>query len=403
VPELLVTRGAKQVPRLEYVFLLEARWSQMDVRMDEGWTRRNEVPAADRPPEGAPNPDAVSVDERLAAIVDVIRSWDWRSSNVVEDLPPKRPQSEGRHAARHQVGPLAPCPEVPRRRPTPPKHVAADQRSFGAEPAPDPARPRADRTDRVPAGQPEPRRRSTTRLLAVPSPTETLAQVTHDPAPESEIPPFFAPPRVGAPRPPAPAPSDVTATPVDDHSAAPRPPQRWGRIALWAVAAALVVVVVAVIRMNAPGATSGSLTPTTVTKSSAPAALIAVSPSVKSAFAAASTNLNAANVTVTQALASSSGQSVAQITQEVTPYAAELNTFVLKLHALTWPETMQVPSNDLTLRTQALTTFIATISSVNATTLGAWVSQFHALATSTEAADNLGRRDIGLRSTSSYP
>jgi hypothetical protein len=395
----------------------------MDVRTDGNGARRDEVPRADRPSEVENGrPDAASIDERLAAIVEVIRSWDWRSSDVVEAAAPERPPSEGRHAARHASGPLAACPEVPRRRPTTPKHVAEDRRPFGAKPFLAPAGVPADRPVRSLAGEPAPRQAPPKPIDAGPPPAEAMTHVAFD-APREVRPPRIVAPPMTAPThaaepvgaamripnlapPPTRAPSvDPAIAPAARDSGRTRSPQRWHRVALWAVAAAVVVTVVAVIRMNAPGATSGSLTPTTVPSksSAAPAALIPVSRSVKSAFVAASASLNAANDTVTQALASSSGQSVAQITQELNPYATALNTFLVKLHLVTWPETMQVPSEDLTLRTQALATFISTISSVNATTLGAWVSQFHALASSTETAANLIRRDIGLRNTSSYP
>jgi hypothetical protein len=64
---------------------------------------------------------------------------------------------------------------------------------------------------------------------------------------------------------------------------------------------------------------------------------------------------------------------------------------------------MQVPAQDLTLRTQALASFLQSISSESPATLNSWFAQLHALANETQTADNLVRRDIGLTSTSSYP
>jgi hypothetical protein len=255
------------------------------------------------------------------------------------------------------------------------------------------------REDLLPRAQPP-------QPTAGPTPRDVDAATATTPHVRYDMRPAVAPPLTEAAR--APVTTQEQRRPEEPSAAdaegdEPDAPRRWGKYILWLVAAIIVIVIVAIIRMSAPGSTSGSLTPTTVTHSTSPVAKIPVSSNVKGAFVSASAKMSAANVTVTQALASSSGQSVAQITQEVTPYATALNTFNYTLHFVTWPAAMQVPSTDLTLRTGALATFIASISSVNTTTLGAWISQFHALAAQTETAANLVRGDIGLSNTTSYP
>jgi hypothetical protein len=181
--------------------------------------------------------------------------------------------------------------------------------------------------------------------------------------------------------------------------------RRWGRVILWAVAAVVVVIAVALIRMNAPGSTPNGLTPTTVHSESnaPPKARIAVSPTVTKAFVTASTPLKAANYTVTQAMASSSGQTTAQTAAEVIPYAKALDTFSFDLHFISWPPSMQVASENLTVRVKDLSTFIASISSATPAGLATWESQFKALAAQTETSDNMIRTDIGLRTTTGYP
>jgi hypothetical protein len=168
------------------------------------------------------------------------------------------------------------------------------------------------------------------------------------------------------------------------------------------MAIVVVVVVVAIIRSNSPGSTPGSLTPETV-KSGTHAPLIPVSTTVLTQFTVASTRLNAANVTVTHALADSSGQSVAQITQELSPYVTSLTDYAYTVHFIAWPLAMQVPAEDLTLRTQDLISFLQSISSETTGTLKSWFAQLHTLANETETADNLVRKDVGLDSNSSYP
>jgi hypothetical protein len=149
----------------------------------------------------------------------------------------------------------------------------------------------------------------------------------------------------------------------------------------------------------------GTLTPTTVKSggSAPPAATIPVSSSLKASFLSISNVLDAANVTVTQKLASSNNQPVAQVAQEITPYVTALDTFNFKTHFIAWPQSLQVPSEDLTLRTKSLISFLDSVSSASPATLNSWFTQLHALASMTQTADNLIRKDIGLTATTSYP
>ena len=201
---------------------------------------------------------------------------------------------------------------------------------------------------------------------------------------------------------PAPAPVEWVQGLNEDTPAPERFLRRWGGAIPWAVAVVVIVVVVAIIRSNSPGSTPGSLTPETV-KAGTHAALIPVSATVLDQFTVASTGLNAANVTVTHALATSSGQSVAQVTQELSPYVTSLSEFAYTVHFVAWPQALQVPAQDLTLRTQDFISFLQSISSESTATLKSWFGQLHTLANETETADNLVRKDVGLASTSSYP
>ena len=94
---------------------------------------------------------------------------------------------------------------------------------------------------------------------------------------------------------------------------------------------------------------------------------------------------------------------MAQVTQELSPYVTSLSDFAYTVHFVAWPQALQVPAQDLTLRTQDFISFLQSISSESTATLNSWFAQLHALANETEAADNLIRKDVGLASTSSYP
>jgi hypothetical protein len=407
------------------------------------------------------SPEATrSIDERLAVLAHLIHTWDWRSGVVAEtkglersDMPrTPAPLRQPPSAADHRRERPSPPPPAAQVRVAPPIEQAHEARPRieprrAAPPRVEPERvipPRVAQTHvaspRVEETRVAPPRVEETRV-APPRVEETRVappRVEQERAFPSNVvePTLLSPmsqrdaplrtpawqwaqsttttPVLDAPRPSGPGTSDVA---VDDPATATEsasldedptdesllPGSRWIKPGLWLAAVIVVVVIVAVIRMNAPGATSGSLTPTTVTHQKSPVAHIPVSTTTKAAFLSASNRLNVANVTVTQELASSSGQSVAQIAQEITPYVTALNTFEFTLRFIAWPGAMQVPSQDLALRTQALATFLPSISSANAATLPSWVAQFHVLASRAEAAANLVRRDIGLRSTNSYP
>jgi hypothetical protein len=199
-------------------------------------------------------------------------------------------------------------------------------------------------------------------------------------------------------------PDDSDPSEVEPATDAGSARRRIVKLVLWIIAAVLVITIVTVIRFTALSS-PGTLTPTKVKPrgSAIPAAIIPVTSSVKASFASTSKLLDAANVTVTQSLASSNGQPVAQVAQEIRPYVTALNTFVFRTHFLAWPESMLVPSEDLTLRTKSLVSFLASISSASPATLDSWFTQLHAFATMTQTADNLVRKDIGLSPTSSYP
>jgi hypothetical protein len=203
----------------------------------------------------------------------------------------------------------------------------------------------------------------------------------------------------------APAATAVQPSPEEDAPPAQRWPKNFGKVVLVLVTVLVVVVIVAIIRKSAdnnPG--GGSLTPTSVTHTtSATPAVIPVSSSVKSAFSATSVDLNAANAAVTQALAGGAAQSPAQVAQEVAPYVTALDTFNYKNHFLVWPASLQVPAEDLTLRTDELIHYLSSISSASPTTLTSWFAQFHSLARLTETTDNALREDIGLPASNSYP
>jgi tRNA(adenine34) deaminase len=177
-------------------------------------------------------------------------------------------------------------------------------------------------------------------------------------------------------------------------------PQRWRvTYTLLLGAALIVIIIVAIARSNGPG--TSAIPPLSTSSAAHPP--VQVSSTVVKEFTTISKTLDAANLTVSKALASSTGQSVAQVTADVAPYVSALDAFDYDSHLINWPAAMQVPAQRLSQRTQYLAAFLATASSNDATGLASWLAQIHTLAQSTQVADNAVRHDIGIPTTRSYP
>ena len=399
----------------------------------------------------SPSPEAVltlspftgqSIEERLAAISESIRQWDWRTGDVASLLQAPRqpvPTTPAVHAhtlaatapptpAPAPPPPSAPLPPVPPPLPPQgpvPRHARPSGEDTGAAATEPPAPPTSSEaaTGQTSAVR-NPIRLQPPDFFDVPS--EELNNIVEAPkrrfrrhrkdSPESNVHvETVAEPKV--PEQPEPEPSAVappTATePVateevaTEQSAPPvKAPRRFGKLILVAVTVLIVVAIVEIIRSSATGPdSSNSLTPTTVThtKSTSPPELIPVSSTVKADFTAASIDLATANAAVTRAVAGGTAQSPAQVAQEVAPYVTALNTFNFKTHYLAWPATLTVPAQDVTLRTEELIHFLSSISSTTPATLTSWFAQFHSLARLTESTDNALRKDIGLAATTSFP
>jgi hypothetical protein len=353
--------------------------------------------------------DVDAIEERLASLLEIIRSWDWRASTFRQDGTLKRPATSHtrpltpRIATPRAATTLVATPQIPTPRvPTPsdsPPHV----RRLGTEPAFAGAGTRTHNGTTRPAPA---------RHFESPSREAPWRPLPVDPrvVAASFGPPTSVVPRVLAPAPPPavmaePVESPPVPPPTGENETALEPStRRWVKIVLWLVAALVVVIIVTIIRHSSPGQTPGSLTPETVKSgSSAQTPVVSVSATVLTQFTNATRGLDAANTTASQALASGSSMTVAQVTQAVSPYITALENFDFTVHFVVWPQSMQVPGQDLILRNQALVSFLQSITSENQATMSSWFSQLHALGNRAETADNLVRKDLGLAATSSYP
>lgn len=188
----------------------------------------------------------------------------------------------------------------------------------------------------------------------------------------------------------------------------PRPSRPWGRYLPWIVAGIVVIVVVGVIRLTS-SKTPDSLTPTTVTTTTAGAnGSTTTAPgaegSTKTAYLTASTQMDTANAAATQGLSTATNNgSVPAVTTVMTQYQKGLQTFVFSVHGLHWTGATQASSEQLTLEIQTMVTYLSTVSSLEASTLHAWLTRFHSLAANIQTADNTVRGQLGIATTKSYP
>jgi hypothetical protein len=247
----------------------------------------------------------------------------------------------------------------------------------------------------------------TTPASSAPPPPVMSAPVMSAPVTVDPAPPAFvaapasnpatatAPPLMGAV---ATATATATATKPDRATgmgpADAVPPRWWVKYVLWLGTAIIVVIIVAMVRSNSPSSNPGS------PLSSPP---VHVSKTVLTQYTAISATLDRANAAAAKALANGSSQTAAQVVAEVAPYLTALDAFDFNLHLISWPKAMQAPTYGLALELQALTQYLGSASSANASSLNSWVAQFHALAQKTQTADNVIRGDIGLPATTSYP
>jgi hypothetical protein len=378
---------------------------------------------------------ADAVEERLAAIQEMIRSWDWRANTFDEygAVRPRLPSCRVRSASETPVArPPAQTGQLDAEPPSPPSNgfapVTGPQSNGSAGPLEEPAT----------TPPPQPASRAHSPQFRAPPP-EVL---NPDPLPSAPSPPSEPPaPNVHV-TPPAmfeqtstvaepngtgvlsPATAAATAPPVDTaerpplHAAAddrpvPRsqrvgaPPKswfrRWGKLILWVMATVAVVLFIAVVRHHNPGQTPGSLTPTSVKSEPAHTAVPSLSQTVPPAFIVATRNFDAANAFVKRALGGGSSLPVAQAQPVVSFYIGELEKYDFTLHITAWPRSLQGTSENLMLGNQALVSFLQSFPSVTPATQSSWFTQLHSLGAQAEAADNFFRKDIGLAPSTYYP
>jgi len=323
-------------------------------------------PTYERPPSLSARPlNAQSVDERLEALMEVVRTWDWRAVSVearpAPALETTRTVSDLAIAAtaqaREDLQPLIYGPS--------PVECAPDTQTVALEPTPPPvvdpsvpADPDHDSDDTGWPSEPEPRRGA------------------------------------GAWR-----------GPVDRLWAHPR-----ARAAILILSAAVVVfLIIWGIRLadKSPGASAPP--PTTAPRHAAVhthhKAFVAPIPAAQLAkYQQFIQGLQTANAAATGAfVGAGSTPTTTQLAPAVAAYRSALNLYAFQLHFLQWPASMQPAITVELAQLSALVSFLQSISYVSPAGMSAWLSQMHARTGTAQTADNQIRLDLGLPSSSSFP
>jgi hypothetical protein len=228
---------------------------------------------------------------------------------------------------------------------------------------------------------------------------------------------------VTAPAPAPPAPPRTTPTPVPAQAAtAPAPPVelddqgeakpasasttvlspfvlnlRWFGAA--AILIGFVVTLVLFSVGSSPPSPSTETSTTTTTTTGASDTSVAVTK-----LAALSQPQGTANLTFRNQLAQAgTTPDLAQVTGDVTPYLSILQVYEFELHAVPWPSAMSADVTTYYSQLLALAQLLSSITTMSQSTLPAWLAQVRVRATSTQAADNQVRSDLGLRQAVLFP
>ncbi|MGO9855085.1 MAG: hypothetical protein ACLPYY_08600 [Acidimicrobiales bacterium] len=355
-----------------------------------------------------------SVDERLDALLQMIRTWDWRTAPVTS-RPAATREAAPTSTVRVTAGPppaemAPPTSTVPVTAGPPPAEAAV---STTPPPLTTPA-PSQVRQDSDPPTQSTSPVQSIadTQLVVVGRPRHARFEPSSD-KPED------APVEVTSSSAPAPDPATIpefefepVAEPEPDHFLARMWSQHRFREAVFGLAAVVVVLlIIAGIRLIAGGNTgSGDLSPTTtVTRPASQTVhhvhvVVPISAAELAQYEGYADGLQQANTVTTKAIAGAGrAPTPSQLAPVITSYGSALNLYDFQLHFIQWPASMQTAIEADHAQLKALMSFMQSFNIVTPSGMGPWLAQFHARATSAQTGDNVVRQDLGLPSSSSFP
>jgi hypothetical protein len=362
--------------------------------------------------------DFVSIDQRLSALRETIRTWEWRAAGE-EDGDSKETDLSASavvtttvlagnenplvepvdvEVREDRVGPVADSPIPAVHENEAGVHIASDTVK-PSDPAAD-----MDADDRQRIDEPA-------RILVTPVSPIVVPVVTEQHSPFGTDPPFFRDQPEGHQRVGSFPSVDASASSQGDKGALSR---------LWShgwtkVVVVFVVLVVAVVALiwslglanNDPGSTDPSSTGVTQ-----PASTTGANQPTQTPLTAAqltqyeqyATALEQANGTADAGLARvANPPTLSQVTPVMATYLSALKLYNLQMHYVLWPASMQ---NDVQADYSQLAkflTFLQTLGTGSPSGMDAWLSQLHTEGRAAQATDNKIRQDLGLPTSSSFP
>jgi hypothetical protein len=358
----------------------------------------------------APGPlDAASIEYRLAALRETIRTWDWHAS--VLDAPAASVEEATPVLSNSKTAALAERREeqVP---------------SSATTVAPDEARVHWEFIDEDPVRVDEVPSPPADILLASDERAQPVPWVVEPPPPfmtETQAVPVISETQA-VPTPSEGGFGDIVDAPVKTsgpkHSAQGPFARMWAHpwtdlVALCLVVIVAVLVIVWGLRLahKDPGSGSGptAVTQTTTSQTAATttrqatvavpvtAAQLAQYQQYAGAFQTANT---AAKTGLARA---GTSPTLTQVTPVMANYLTALKLYNLQVHFVQWPASMQADVATDEAQLAALMNFVPSAANVGATGMGTWLSQLHAQAATLQTADNKIHQDLGLPASSILP
>jgi hypothetical protein len=366
---------------------------------------------------------AASIEDRLAALRETIRTWNWRAS-VLEASPASAEEPAPVVSSVHTAAPahLREEPVHSSAVTGAPDEVRGESAFIDEEPVrvdevpipPPAATPQESEGEREqPVAQAA--QAAQAAHAAVPLASEELQDQSGpqavDPSPPARVETLAAPAisetQAAAPEGDS---DDVVPSRAPKHGAKGPLARMWSLRWIKVVALCLAVIVAVLVIIGAlrlvhtnPSPISG-LTVVTQNTPSQAGATTTITAAQLARYKAYTDHLNTASAAAKTKLSNAgSAPTLAQVTPVTAAYLRALKLYNLQLHSVQWPSSMQADVANDEAQLGALMEFVPSVTDAGTTGMATWISQLQAQASSMQTADNKIHQDLGLPASSTLP
>jgi hypothetical protein len=351
-----------------------------------------------------------SVDDRLDALREVIRTWDWRVASAKAGPPPS-------DAAALKASPLTTSSSAEVRERSEPLF----DNPFPVQSSPDAPTVALVLTDLPATIDPSPPQDPEDAFVGARGSSQPQPWVDHPAAHIDDTQPVVLEPMPRNAIVELSAPED-SQEPPDGASESLRPQpgpggpvgrlwsHPWTKVAVLGLAAVVaVVLIIGGIRLANSSPGSGAPSTTTVPRHARSlnhhSGFVAPIPAAQlTRYKQFAAGIDSANAVATRAIVGAgSTPTPAQLTPVVTSYRTAVNLYDFQLRFIPWPASMQPAMTVEHAQLEALNSFLQSIAYVTPTIMSPWLSQLHNRTGTVQTADNQIRQDLGLPSTSTFP